>query len=274
MTATRRVVQAGVAAVMSATLVLAAAPASADSTAELDALDAAVHATAAAMAGGVDVVQTLKFSQSTRLTEFRPRVYARVPAGSRVRVHATVGADGTSYFSVRYQPSGRLIAGAGVDPSTSAPWATLLMLFPDARARARAAGLADRTALTDVSPDDLLDSSTVRAPVAVAADLLLPPYADAYDEGWTTIRVLPQADGTTIIRGSIRAGVPASDGEDRCTRPLVELTVGPDNVARSSRWTQTCPGQGTVTVRATAVYGSQDVQPPTRPQRAASSVLG
>lgn len=254
--------------------VAGATPAPADTTPELDALAAAVLATGTAIASGVDVVQTVTFTGRTRLTEFTPRIYATVPGGTRLRVHATVDAEGASYLSVRYQPSGRLLAGAGIDPTTSLPWATLLLLYPDARARARAAGLSDRTALIDVRTGLLLDTAPVAAPTRTAANLLLPPYADDGDEGWTTITVLPQPDGTTVFRGSIRAGVPATDGEDRCTRPLVEFTVGPDNVARSSRWTQTCPGTGTVTYRATATYGPQNVQPPTRPRRAASTVFG
>lgn len=240
--------------------------------AALAALAAANTATITAARSGIDVVQQVTFSRGTELGDFTPRMYASVPGGTRLRVHATASADGSGYTSVRFQPSGRLLAAGGIDPASMAPWATLRLVFPDVRSDARRAGLNDRTALTGVSPEDVLDSAIVSEPARLAADLVLPPYAGSGDEGWTTIETIPQADGTTVIRGSIRAGVPASDGEDRCTRPLVELTVGPDNVARSSRWTETCPGAGTRTYRAVAVYGPQTPQPPTRP-RADASVL-
>ena len=95
-----------------------------------------------------------------------------------------------------------------------------------------------------------------------------------YRDEATTVATTAQPDGTTVITGSIRAGVPASDGEDRCVRPLVEMVVGPDLVTRSSRWIETCPGRGTREYRATATYGPQVIQPPTRPRLAASDVLG
>lgn len=267
-----RVCAAGVAV---AAVLMSATPASADAVDEaFEALYRATQATATAARSGVDVVQSVRFSRSTDLSVLDPRVNASVAAGTRLRIHSTVDTDGTSYLSVRFQPSGRLLAGAGTDPITAAPWATLRMLRGDALAEARRAGLIDRTALTDVPVDAVLDSYVVEEPLIVALRLILPPYSGSGDEGWSTIEALPQPDGTTIIRGTIRAGVPASDGEDRCTRPLVELTVGPDDVARSSRWTEACPGEGTRTYRAVALYGPQDVQPPTRPRRAADAVLG
>lgn len=251
------------------------APAAADTADDdFEALFLATQATAAAARSGVDVVQTVRFSRATDLRGLDPAVSGTVPAGTRLRIHSTVADDGSAYLSVRYQPSGRLLAGAGIDPSAGAPWATLRLLTGPARAEARRAGLPDRTALTDVPVRAVADRSVVEEPLGVALELLVPPYASRRDEGWTTIERLVQPDGTTVIRGSIGSGVAATDGEDRCVRPLVEVTVGPDSVIRSSRWIETCPGEGTRTYAAVAEYGPQDVQPPTRPQRPASDVLG
>ena len=197
-----------------------------------------------------------------------------MPAGARVRVHLTANADDSSYTSVRRQPSGRLLGGAGRETAAAAPWATVSMLLDSPRDAARAAGAPDRTALTGVDPDLVRDYFIVTDPLTDAARLILPPYAGSQDEGWTTVSTTPRADGTTLITGTIRAGVPASDGEDRCVRPLVEMVVGPDNVTRSSRWIETCPGRGTREYRATATYGPQAIQPPTRPRAAAADILG
>lgn len=249
-------------------------PAAADSADEdFEALFQATQATAAAARSGVDVVQTIRFSRATDLGGLDPAVSGTVPAGTRLRVHSTVAADGAAYLSVRYQPSGRLLAGAGIDPSNGVPWATVRMLTRQARSEARRAGLPDRTALTDVPATAVADSSVLEQPLRIALELLVPPYASNLDEGWTTIERLPQPDGTTVIRGSIRSGVAATDGEDRCVRPLVEVTVDPDGVIRSSRWTETCPGEGTQVFSAVAEYGPQEVQPATRPRRPASTVL-
>ena len=259
-----------------AACVLAAVPAPASAVSpddEYEALAQVTRATGAAVAAGADVIQTVHYGARSSLADETPRVAATVRAGTRVRIHSTVGGDGSGYVSVRYQPSGRLIAAAGIDPATSSPWATLRMLHPGDRAAARAAGLADRTALTGVPVDSVLDRWSVTNPAGVATGHLLPPYAASYDEGWTTITMTPQPDGTTVFAGSIRGSVPASDGEDTCARPLVEVTVGPDRVARSSRWIEKCPGQGTRIYETTAAYGPQDVQPPTRPRRPASTVL-
>ena len=248
------------------------APVAADETPELLALEAAIDATVAASRSGIDVVQTARFSGRTRLADARPRVYATVPAGTRLRTHTTAAADGSGYTSVRFQPSGRLLAAGGVDPGTGEPWATLLLIYPEERATARAAGLSDRTALVGIDPEIVLDSGIAQAPRSTALGLLFPPYATSGDEGWTPIDVLPQADGTTVIRGTVRDRVAASDGEERCTRPLVEVTVGADGVITSSRWITRCPGQGTTRVESVATYGPQVPQPPTRP-RAPASVL-
>ena len=118
------------------------------------------------------------------------------------------------------------------------------------------------------------DGYVVDEPLISASRLILPPYSGSQDEGWTTVTVTPRVDGTRLISGTIRAGVPASDGEDRCVRPLVEMVVGPDDVTRSSRWIETCPGRGTREYRATATYGLQPIQPPTRPRESASDILG
>lgn len=256
-------------------VLVSSAPVAADTADEdFEALFQATQATAAAARSGVDVVQTVRFSRATDLDALDPTVSGTVPAGTRLRIHSTVAADGTAYLSLRYQPSGRLLAAAGIDPSDGTPWATVRMLTRQARSEARRAGVRDRTALTDVPTSAVADSRVLEQPLRIALALLVPPYASSLDEGWTTIERLPQPDGTTVIRGSIRSGVAATDGEDRCVRPLVEVTVGPDGIIRSSRWTETCPGEGTRAYAAVAEYGPQQVQPPTRPQRPASAVLG
>jgi hypothetical protein len=270
-------VRRGVAAVVVAVGLVAVAPASAGADTgdpALDTLTAAARATSTAIATGVDVVTTVSFSRSTDLrSSFIPQVAAVVPARSRVRVHVTANADGSSYTSVRRQPSGRLLGGAGREASGAAPWATVSMLLDGPRGEARSAGVPDRTALTGVDPDDVRDSYILTDPFVDAARLVLPPYSRSQDEGWSTVSVTPGPGGTTVISGTIRAGVPASDGEDRCVRPLVEIVVGPDLVARTSRWIETCPGRGTREYVSVVTYGPQAIQPPTRPRVPASSVL-
>ncbi len=275
----RRTVRSGLAALATAVallVALAGAPASADTgDAAVEALEAADRATRAAAGAGVDVVQVVAFDRRSSLrTWFTPMVGATVAAGSRVRVHATVNAGSTYYTSVRLQPSGRLIGASGRTTAGAPLWATVSMLRDDVAASARAGGASDRTALTGVTDPDLLREYFLgREPVLIAEDLILPPYSGAMDEGWTTVTTTPQADGTTLISGSIRAGVPASDGEDRCVRPIVEMVVGTDGVTRSSHWIETCPGRGTREYRATATYGPQPIQPPTRPRMPADRVL-
>lgn len=261
-------------AVVMMTLVLTA-PAAADTgDPALDTLTAASRATSTAIATGIDVVTTVRFSRATNLSSsFTPQVAAVVPAGARVRVHITANPDESSYTSVRRQPSGRLLGGAGRETAAAAPWATVSMLLDGPRDVARAAGTSDRTALTGVDPGDVRDYFVITGPLTDASRLILPPYSGSQDEGWTTVRVTPRADGTTLISGTIAAGVPASDGEDRCVRPLVEIVVGADLVARSSRWIETCPGRGTREYRSVATYGPQAIQPPTRPRVPAASVL-
>ncbi len=185
-----------------------------------------------------------------------------------------MNADSAYYVSVRYQPSGRLIGAAGRTAAGAPLWATVRMLTDDAAADARAGGASDRTALTGITDRSLLmDYDLGRAPGPSPSGLILPPYSGAQDEGWTIVTTTPLADGTTLISGTIRASVPASDGEDRCVRPLVEMVVGPDGVTRSSHWIETCPGRGTREYRSVATYGPQPIQPPTRPRMAASRVL-
>lgn len=271
-TARRGVLACGAVMVL---LLGASAPAVADTEdPALDTLTAAARATSAAIATGVDVVTTVSFSRSADLrSSFTPQVAAVAPAGARVRVHLTANADGSSYTSIRRQPSGRLLGGAGRETAAAEPWATVSMLLDAPRATARASGLPDRTALTGVDPDDVRDSYVITQSLIDASRLILPPYSSAQDEGWSTVRITPRADGTTLISGSIRAGVPASDGEDRCVRPVVEIVVGADLVARSSRWIETCPGRGTRQYRSVATYGPQAIQPPTRPRVPAASVV-
>jgi hypothetical protein len=267
------VLLAGVAAILLAVL---GAPAHADTGEPARAvLEAADLATRAAVATGVDIVQTVTFDRRSSLrTGFTPMVGASVPAGSRLRVHATVNPDSAYYLSVRFLSSGRLIGSAGRTAAGAPLWATVSMISSEAAAHARAAGASDRTALTGITDPDLLREYFLgREPGIVAQDLILPPYSGALDEGWTVVTTSPRADGTTLISGSIRASVPASDGEDRCVRPLVEMVVGPDGVTRSSHWIESCPGRGTREYRAVATYGPQPIQPPTRPRKAASSVL-
>jgi hypothetical protein len=249
------------------------APARADSNSE--ALANAVRATYAAAAAGIDVEELITYSTPFSLRDSVPRVNMTLRAGSRLRFHITAAPDGSSYTSVRLMPSGRLLGAAGVDPVSGEPWATVSMLLADAQARARRAGLSSRTALIGVSPDDLLSDSYVTDPSRLAVNILLPPYANSGDEGWSTIETIPQPDGGMIIRGSIAPGVAASDGEDRCRRPLVEMTVGPDMVVRSSRWQETCPrgdvlAAGTRTYQVTAQYGPLTPKGPTSPSRPAS----
>lgn len=251
------------------TAVLGATPAPADTgMAALEQLDAAVRATSTAAATGIDVIQTVSFDRASRLRTFRPRLDVAVGAGARLRVHATVNADEAFYLSVRQQPGGRLVAAAGRETASSLPWATASMLDDPP------AGVSARTALTGLPRDAYLyDSSLPGNPSVVASSLVVPPYADSFDEGWSDVVSSTQADGSTLITGNVRAGVPASDGEERCTWPSVQVVVGPDGVILSSRWVQNCPGQGTRTFRSVAVYGPQTIQPPTRPRLAASTVL-
>lgn len=273
---TPRLGLAGAAIALALLSALAGAPASADTGEAARAqLAAAVHATEAAAATGVDIVQLVTFSRRSGLrTWFTPMVGATVPAGSLVRVHATVNAGSAYYASVRLQPRGTLIGASGRTVAGAPLWATVGMLGNDSAATARAGGASDRTALTGIADPDLLREYFLgREPVLIAQKLILPPYAGAQEEGWTIVTTTLRADGTTLISGSIRASVPASDGEDMCVRPLVEMIVGPDAVTRSSHWIETCPGRGTREYRAVAVYGPQPIQRPTRPRMPASSVL-
>jgi hypothetical protein len=243
--------------------------------AALDALTAADRATRLAAASGFDVVQQVSLGSRADLeTGFKLLVHATVPAGGRVRVHVTVNPDEAFYLSVRRQPGTRLLAAAGRQSETAALWATVSMLESTAARHARSAGALDRTAITGLTgPDFIADYQVAESPLVMALDLLLPPYSGSQDEGWTTVTTVVRADGTTLISGSIAASVPASDGEDKCVRPLVEIVVGPDSIARSSHWRETCPGRGTREYRATASYGVQPIQPPTLPRMSAARAL-
>jgi hypothetical protein len=249
--------------------IVGATPAAADTgMAALEQLDAAVRATTEGAGTGIDVIQTATFDRAGRLRTFTPRMDVPVSAGTRLRVHATVNPDASYYLSVRTQPSGRLVGAAGRQPGASPPWGTVSML------EKRPAGVSAGTALTGL-PDDAYFSelNLPDNPRVVALRLLLPPYASSFDEGWSDVVSTTRPDGRLVISGNVRAGVPASDGEERCTWPSVRVVVGPDGVISSSRWVQSCPGQGTREFRSVAVYGPQPIQPPTRPQLPASTVL-
>ena len=182
--------------------------------------------------------------------------------------------DASYYLSVRDNRSGRLLASSGREMATAAPWATVSMLAEGDAAAARAAGVSERTALVGLPPDmDLYEYYLPQQPGVIALQLILPPYADAFDEGWSDVVSRTRPDGTTVIRGSVPVGVSASDGDDSCSRPSVRVLVGVDGVISSARWSQTCPGQGTRLFRSAATYGPQSIQPPTRPQREAATVL-
>jgi hypothetical protein len=255
---------------------LGASPATADTgKAALLQLDAAVNATTAAAASGIDVIQTVSFERAGRLRTFTPRLTMAVGARSQLRVHATVNADTSYYLSVRDNYSGRLLASSGRQGAGEDSWATVSMLDEKDAARARAAGVSERTALVGLPADvDLYEYFLPKQPGVIALQLILPPYADAFDEGWSDVVSRTRPDGTTVIRGRVPVGVSASDGDDLCSRPSLRVLVGVDGVISSSRWSQSCPGQGIRLFRSAATYGPQDVQPPTRPQRDASSVLG
>ena len=238
-------------------------------------LETAVNATRDAAATGIDVVQTRRFDRTTSLRELTPRMEMSVPGGTRLRVHATVNPDSAYYLSVRRQPSGALLGSAGREVAAETAWATVSMLDSADALDARRAGVSARTALTGLPLSlDLYELYLPRDPGVVAIDLILPPYADAFDEGWQNVVSTVRTDGTTVIRGSVPPGAAASDGEDRCSRPLVEVTVGTAGVITSSRWTETCPREGTRRYAATAAYGLQPIQPPTSPARSAAGVIG
>jgi hypothetical protein len=258
------------------TLTTVAAPGQAASgMAALRELEAAVNATRAAAATGIDVVQTRRFDRTTSLRELIPRMEMSVPGGTRLRVHATVNPDSAYYLSVRRQPSGALLGSAGHEVGAETAWSTVSMLDSADALDARNAGVSARTALTGLPLSlDLYEPYLPNDPGVVAIDLILPPYADAFDEGWQRVTSTVRADGTTVIRGSVPPGAAASDGDDRCSRPLVEVTVGTAGVITSSRWTETCPREGTRRYAATASYGLQPIQPPTSPSRSAVGVLG
>lgn len=122
----------------------------------------------------------------------------------------------------------------------------------------------------------------LRYPSNLAQRVLLPPLTSAgMAYTWTTLESIPLADGGTLFRGSIPAVV--QDGQegdevDTCVRPLVEITVGPDMVIRSSRWRETYQRggtrpAGTRTYESTAKYGPILVEGPVSPSSSASSVL-
>lgn len=274
--------RAGAAAVALALVALtsAASPAhAATGEAALAVLDAAVRATYTAEETGIDVVQTVRFDRTTSLRGFTPQLDLSVAAGTRLRVHATVppttDLDAPPYYlSIRRQPSGALVGSTGREAAGAPAWATVSTLDYSGARAARAAGVPERTALTGLpAGTELYDRYLPRAPAIIAMNLILPPYADAYDEGWQDIVSTLRSDGATVIRGSVPAGVAASDGEDRCSRPLVEVTVSAAGIITASRWTQTCPGKGTSRYAATATYGPQPVQPPTKPTRAAAGII-
>jgi hypothetical protein len=249
-------------------VVVGASPAPADTgMAALEQLDAAVRATSELSSTGIDVIQTATIDRAGRLRTFTPRMDVPVSAGTKLRVHATVNPDASYYLSVRTRPSGRLVGAAGRQPGAS-PWGTVSML------EERPAGVSARTALTGL-PDDAFFSepNLPDNPRGVALRLLLPPYASSFDEGWSDVVSTTRPDGLLVISGNVRAGVPASDGEERCTWPSVSVVVGLDGVISSSRWVQSCPGQGTREFRSVALYGPQPIQPPTRPRLPASTVL-
>jgi hypothetical protein len=253
-------------------------PAEADSTGDpaRDLLMAANQATWSAAETGIDVQQVVTVAGPTSLRFwFTPQASVTVPGGSIVRVHSTVMNDGTSYTSLRYLPSARLIGAAGVDPVTRERWATVSMLEGEYRARARSHGAHDRTALVGIADTRILrDSLVLDEPMTMALRLILPPYSASMEEGWTTVSTQTRGDGTTVISGTIDAGVPASDGEDTCVRPSVELVIGLDHVAREASWVEQCPDRPAREYHAVATFGDHVVKPPTRPRLSAARALG
>lgn len=284
----RRVTPALVAGCVALSL-LGATPARADQRqAALDALNQAIQRTEVAAQSGIDVKQFITYRAPFGLTWTQPGVNTVLRSGSRLRIHVTANPDGSGYTSVRLMPSLRLVAAGGVDPSSRALWATVSMLSSPGQARARSAGLSSVTALTGMEPfanylDDPAGGPTyLRYPSNLAQRVLLPPLTSAgMAYTWATIESSPLADGGTLFRGSIPAVV--QDGQegdevDTCVRPLVEITVGPDMVIRSSRWRETCPRggtrpAGTRTYESTAKYGPVLVKGPVSPRSPASSVL-
>lgn len=226
------------------------------------------RATRAAAATGIDVVQIVRFSRRSDLAlTMEPTVRGTVPAGAKVRVHVTVNPDAAFYMSVRRQPGSRLIGSTGRETATALPWATVSMLYPAPAARARRAGATERTAITGIlNADAIADYWVVNEPIQTALRMILPPYSGDQEEGWRTVDTSLRADGTTLISGTIAARPAASDGEDNCVRPLVEIVVGASGLAQSSHWREMCPGEGTREYWTTMTYGVQSIQPPTNPQ--------
>jgi hypothetical protein len=244
--------------------------------AALDALDAADKATRTAAATGIDVIQVVKLTSKSNLRDrFEPRVGVKVRAGSRIRVHETVAADKSFYISIRRQPSKRLLGAAGRESATAAAWATPAILTAASADTAHFNGATDHTAIVGLPEPLFLGDGRLEAdPLDTAFRLILPPYSASYDEGWTTVSTTPQPDGTTLISGTIIEGVPASDGEEECAWPLVEIVVGPDSIARSSHWIEKCPNAGKAEFRATATYGpAVVVQPHITPTMSAKKAL-
>jgi len=175
---------------------------------------------------------------------------------------------------VRRQPGTRLLGAAGRTSAAALLWATVSMLDPASARHARSAGARDHWAIFHLpGPQYIADYGVAESPLVTALRLILPPYSGAQDEGWTTVTTTLRADGTTLISGSIAASVPASDGEDKCVRPLVEIVVGADSIARSSHWVETCPGLGTREYSATALYGLQPTRTIPIPRMSASRAL-
>ena len=232
----------------------------------LDTLTAAVEATVAAAATGMDVVSTVGVDRRTDLGDtLVPPVYTTVPAGSRVRVHVTTTGTRDYYASIRLQPSGRLLGAAGRNPAAGGGlWSTLSMMPQDwAASFARDRGLSMRTAITAMDTGRMGTGALGADPSRDAVRLILPPYASSAEEFWTGLTVTPSPSGV-VIRGT----VPRGDGEaeDDCAYTDIAMVVRADSVIESSRWTATCPGAGVRTYVATATYGPQPIQVATRPR--------
>lgn len=228
----------------------------------------AAWATTALAQDGIDVKQVVTFSKAVNLFDaLVPRIDARVPAGSTLRVHGAMAADRRTSYVVR-DAKGRLIAGMGrTGIADGGEWATpsAIRLDGDLEGFARDRRISRTTAITGLD-SGRLGARAILGPddaVTDVVNLVVPPYADQAFV-WSTLSQGIDSSGRVVITGAKEE--PDLEEDDPCTHVDVRAVIGANGAIEMAEWTDVCPGRGRVHFSATATFGSPVIDPPTRPR--------
>ncbi len=254
-----------------ACLLVSTTPSQAASSDPAEALAEAARTTATMALSGIDVTQEIRLSKAAQLFDvLTPRVRGRVSAGSTLRAHGAMTADGRKSYIVR-DATGRLIAAMGqTDVSEGGEWATpsAIWLQDDEQDFSRDRRIAQSTALTGLASGRLGRRPLVWMYNPV--DLVVPPQAED-DFLWSNMRLTTDVSGRLIVTGDIDEVDTESD--DPCKHMDVKVTIGASGAIDAAEWTDVCPGRGRVQFAATATYLDPVLDQPTHPRLTADAAM-